>query len=810
MIPERSRAVVIGGGVGGCSVLYHLAKLGWTDSVLVEQFQLTHGSTWHSAGLVGQLRSTISLTRMMQYSVGLYAELRELTGNDPGWHQLGGLRLASSRPRLEEIQRQAAWARTFGLPMEIVSAEEAQAMFPPMSTKGVEAAAFLPGDGYLDPSQLTFALADGARALGAQIEQRTRVTDIRLRDGRVHEVVTDKGTIECEVVVNAAGMYAPQIGRLVGVHVPIIPFGHQYLVTEPLDPPLDPLPTLRDPDNIHYFRTEVGGLVMGGYERKPYAWALDGVPDDFEARLLPEDWERMEEILANSMERVPIMETQPVKKFFNGPEAFTPDAEFILGESDVPGFFVAAGFCAHGLAGAGGVGKVMAEWIVDGQPEWDLWHMDIRRFNRHYRSQRFALARAYEALSKYYDIKYPGEEKQAGRPLRVSSAYQRHQELGAVFGEKAGWERVNWYESNAPDGDGALRPRGWAGENWSPAIGAEALATRHAAGLFDESSFSKLEVLGPGACAFLERICANRIDKPVGSVIYTQMLNPRGGIECDLSVIRRASDRFQLVTGTAFGVHDRRWIEGQAPRDGTVYVSDVTSAFACFGLWGPRAREILQPLTKTSLGGEDFRYLTAQEISVGDVPCLAVRVTYVGELGWELYAPTEYGLRLWDTLWEAGREHGLVAAGYRAIDALRLEKGYRAWATDLTPERTPDEAGVGFAVKLDKGEFLGRDALAASRDNGGAPERLVSLVLEDPRAIALGSEPVRLVGGDIVGRVTSGGFGYTTESSIALAYVPSALAEPGTRVEVDIFGDWIGGEIRADPLYDPAGERVRA
>ena len=397
MIPERARAVVIGGGVGGCSVLYHLAKLGWTDSVLVEQFQLTHGSTWHSAGLVGQLRSTISLTRMMQYSVGLYAELTELTGNDPGWHQLGGLRLASSRPRFEEIQRQAAWARTFGLPMEIVSAEEAQAMFPPMSTKGVEAAAFLPGDGYLDPSQLTFALADGARALGAQIEQRTRVTDIRRRDGRVQEVVTDKGTIECEVVVNAAGMYAPQIGRLVGVHIPIIPFGHQYLVTEPLDPPLDPLPTLRDPDNIHYFRTEVGGLVMGGYERKPYAWALDGVPDDFEARLLPEDWERMEEILANSMDRVPIMETQPVKKFFNGPEAFTPDAEFILGESDVPGFFVAAGFCAHGLAGAGGVGKVMAEWIVDGQPEWDLWHMDIRRFNRHYRSQRFALARAYEA-----------------------------------------------------------------------------------------------------------------------------------------------------------------------------------------------------------------------------------------------------------------------------------------------------------------------------------------------------------------------------------------------------------------------------
>jgi 4-methylaminobutanoate oxidase (formaldehyde-forming) len=802
--------VVIGGGVGGCSVLYHLAKLGWQDSVLVEQFQLTHGSTWHSAGLVGQLRSTISLTRMMQYSVGLYAELAELTGNDPGWHHLGGLRLASSQARLEEISRQAAWARTFGLPMEIVSAEEAKQLFPPMSTKGVRAAAFLPDDGYLDPSQLTFALADGARALGARIEQRTRVTDIRLRDGRIHEVVTDKGTIECDVVVNAAGMYAPEIGRLVGVHIPIIPFGHQYLITEPLDPPLEPLPTLRDPDNIVYFRTEVGGLVMGGYERTPYPWALDGVPEGFEARLLPEDWERMEEILANSIERVPVMETQPVKKFFNGPEAFTPDAEFILGESEVPGFFVAAGFCAHGLAGAGGIGKVMAEWIVDGQPEWDLWHMDIRRFNPHYRSQRHALARAYESLSKYYDIKYPGEEKQAGRPLRVSSAYARHQDLGAVFGEKAGWERVNWYESNAGAGDASLRPRGWAGENWSPAIGAEALAARETAAIFDESSFSKLEVLGPGACAFLERICANRIDKPVGSVVYTQMLNPRGGIECDLSVIRRASDRFLLVTGTAFGVHDRHWIQGQAPRDGTVYVSDVTSAFACFGLWGPRAREILQPLTKTSLANESFPYLTAQEVAVGHVPCLAVRVTYVGELGWELYCPTEYGLNLWDAVWQAGQEHGLVAGGYRAIDALRLEKGYRAWGTDLTPERTPDAAGIGFAVKLDKEEFNGREAIAAARAGDGPGERLVSVVLEDPRAIALGSEPVRPAGGDVVGRVTSGGFGYTLEASIALAYVPTSLAEPGTRVEIDIFGDWIGGEVRADPLFDPRGERVRA
>src|SRR6266852_408354 len=503
-MPERARAVVIGGGVIGCSVLYHLAKLGWTDSVLVEQYQLTHGSTWHSAGLVGQLRSSLSLTKLMQYSVGLYAELKELTGNDPGWHQLGGLRLASSQARLEEIRRQASWAKTFGLPMEIVSAEEAQGLFPPLSTDGVVAAAFIPDDGYLDPSQLTFSLADAARRLGAEIETRTTVTGIETRDGRVVAVATDKGRIECEVVVDAAGMYAPEIARLVGVDLPIIPFGHQYLITEPFTPPLEPLPTLRDPDNLIYFRTEVGGLVMGGYERKPAPWALDGIPAGFEAQLLPEEWDRMEELFSNAITRVPAMENAEVKMFFNGPEAFTPDADFLLGETDVPGFWVAAGGCANRLAGAGGVGKVMGEWIVDGRPEWDVWPLDIRRFGRQYRSQAYTLARSYEALSQYYDIKYPGEEKQAGRPLRVSPVYARHQELGAAFGEKGGWERVNWYESNAAGGDASLRPRGWAGENWSAAIEVEARAARESAALFDQSSFSKLEVLGPGALAFLE------------------------------------------------------------------------------------------------------------------------------------------------------------------------------------------------------------------------------------------------------------------------------------------------------------------
>ena len=812
VLPQRARAVVVGGGVVGCSILYHLAKLGWTDSVLLEQYQLTHGSTWHSAGLVGQLRSSLSLTRMMQYSVGLYAELEELTGLSPGWHQLGGLRLASSQPRLEEIRRQAAWARTFGLPMEIVSPAEAQELFPPMSTDGVLAAAFIADDGYLDPSQLTFSLADGARRLGARIETRVRVTGIELDDdGRVAAVETDQGRIECEVVVNAAGMYAPEVGRLAGVSVPIVPFGHQYLITEPFEPTLPALPTLRDPALLVYFRTEVGGLVMGGYERGPVPWALDGIPEGFEAKLLPEDWDRMDELFTNAMRRVPAMETAEVKMFFNGPEAFTPDADFLLGETEVPGFWIAAGGCAHGLAGAGGIGKTMSEWIVDGRPEWDVWALDVRRFGRQYRSQPYTLTRTHEALSKYYDIKYPGEERQAGRPLRVSPAYARHRELGASFGEKAGWERVNWYESNAAAGDESLRPRGWAGENWSAAIETEARAAREAVALFDQSSFSKLEVAGPGALALLEWLCANRVDRPVGTVVYTQLLNETGGIEADLSVLRRADDRFLLVTGTAFGGHDRSWLERHEPRDGSVSVTDVTSAYACLCLWGPRARDVLTPLTKTPLRNEDFPYMTARELSVGDVPCIASRVTYVGELGWELYCPTEYGLGLWDTLVEAGRPHGLVPGGYRAIDALRLEKGYRAWSSDLTPDTTPDAGGVGFAVKLDGPDFVGRAAVETLRREGGPPERLICLVLDDPRAVALGSEPVRAPGAaDVLGRVTSCGYGYAVGASIALAYVPAALAVPGTRLEVDIFGEWIPGEVRPEPLHDPRGERIRA
>ncbi len=796
---ERARAVVVGGGVGGCSILYWLTQLGWKDVVLCERADLTSGSTFHSAGLVGQLRGSLSLTRMMTSSVELYRTLGEQVGLETGWREVGSLRLASSEERMEELARQAGWAKTFGLPLELISTQEAQQLFPPMSTEGVLGAAYLPSDGYIDPSQLTLALAEGARRGGATIRTNTRVTGIKLEHGRVAGVETDVGPIETEIVVDAGGMFAAEIGALAGVIVPVVPMAHEYLVTRPLGLSLD-LPTMRDPSLLVYFRGESGGLVMGGYERKPAPWGLDGIPTDFNGKLLAEDWERFDELLSNSIVRVPALEDAEVIRLINGPEAFTPDGEFILGPSEVPGFWVAAGFCAHGLAGAGGMGQLVAEWIVEGTPSLDVWEMDSRRFGRNYADRDYTLARTIEVYSTYYDVKYPGQERLAGRPLKVSRTYERFRELGASFGEKSGWERANWFESNAADGDESLRPRGWAGRIWSPAIGAEHRACRGRAALFDESSFAKIEVAGPGSAAFLEHLCDNRVARDAGAITYTQMLNERGGIECDFTVTRLAEDRFRIVTGTAFGRHDLAWIQAHAPDDGSVTVSDVTDELACLGLWGPAAREILQPIASVELS---FPYMRSVEVDVAGIRCLALRVTYVGELGWELYSPVGRGLELWDAIWEAGRQHGLVAGGYKAIDSLRLEKGYRVWGADITPEDTPFEAGLGFAVKLDK-KFIGLDAVERPVER-----KLACLVLDDPRSIALGSEPVQ-IDGEVVGRVTSGGYGYTVERSIAYAYIPADRAAPGQDVDVEIFGSWVHGQVAAEPLFDPAGERIRA
>ena len=600
-------------------------------------------------------------------------------------------------------------------------------------------------------------------------------------------------------------MYAPEIGRMAGVNVPLIPFAHEYLITRPAGLPLD-MPTMRDPSLLVYYRPESGGLVMGGYERNPKPWGLEGIPPDFNGRLLEPDWERFEPLMSNAIVRTPSLKDAEVVRLVNGPEAFTPDNEFILGPSDVRGFWVAAGFCAHGLAGAGGMGRLVAEWIVEGKPSLDVWEMDSRRFGRAYTSREYTLARTYEVYSTYYDVKYPGHERTAGRPLRVSPLYSRLADLGAAFGEKSGWERVNWFEPNGTAGDVSERPHGWAGRLWSPAIGVEHRACRESAAIFDFTSFAKIEVRGRGAAAFLERLCDNRVARGVGALTYTQMLNPGGGVECDFTVTRLAEDRFRVITGTAFGMHDCSWIRDHAPDDGSVEVEDVTSAYACLGLWGPRARAILQATTPADVSNGSFPFMTARELAVGAVPCLALRVTYVGELGWELYCPSEYAPRLWDTIREAGHDFGLTPGGYKAVDSLRLEKGYRVWGADVTPDVDPYQAGLGFCVKLDKGDFIGREALVRKRESAPAT-RLACIVLDDPRRVVLGSEPVR-IGGDVAGRVTSGGFGYTLGESIAYAYVPSGC-EPGSKLAVDIFGEWVGGEIRKEPLYDPTGSRLR-
>ncbi|MDP9847087.1 GcvT family protein [Streptosporangium lutulentum] len=825
-LPDSARAVVIGGGVAGCSVAYHLARLGWTEVIMVEQHELTEGTTWHSAGFVGQLRSTVTQTKMIMYSAGLYPELAELTGLDPGWHGVGGLRLATTPERVEESLRLAGAGETYGLGLEVLSGAEAGEMLPLLDVGDVRAALWLPGDGWLDPALLARALAAGASTLGVRIFTGTRVVGLDVAGGEISGVRLASGAEEWSVragtVVIAAGAASGRVGRLAGVDIPVVPIKHQYVVTESFGVPAS-TPTVRDPDNIVYFREEGGGILVGGYIRTPEIWDT-ARPLEEPRTLFPADMPKFQESWESAARRVPSLGAAPIAKVVHGPEAFTPDGEFLLGETTVRGLWAAAGFCVHGLAAAGGVGKVMAEWIVDGSPEYDVFGMDLRRFGGHARSASWARAKALDSYSKYYDIVYPGEERTAARPLRRSPAWVRHAELGAVFGEKSGWERVNWFESNAspspeagpPQESGPsqeagpsqdARPEGWAGRVWSSAVRQECLATRDAAGLFDQTSFSKLEVSGPTALAGLQRVCAGQLDRPVGSIVYTQLLNERGGIEADLTVTRLAEDRFRLVTGTAFGVHDAAWLRGHG-----LDVRDVTSAHACYCLWGPRALDILG-----SVSGDDltFGYMRAREISVGNVPVLAQRVTFVGEFGWELYCPSEYGLTLWDTLMEAGAPYGMRPAGYRAIDSMRLEKGYRVWGLDVTPETTPYEGGLGFAVAGDK-DFLGRAALeAATRHSSPSPSaagtpasRLVCLVLDDPRQVCLGGEPVR-VGGRPASRVTSGGYGHRVDRSIAYAYLPAGTA-PGDRVEVGITGAWTEATVTAEPLYDPASTRVRS
>jgi 4-methylaminobutanoate oxidase (formaldehyde-forming) len=808
-LPRHARAVIIGGGIIGCSVAYHLGKLGYREVLLLERHKLTSGSSFHAAGLVGQLRASANITQLLKYSVELYHGLEAETGQATGWKRNGGLRLACNRERLTEIRRQATTARSFGLEMHLLTPSEAKKLWPLMEADDLVGAAFLPTDGQANPSDLTQSLAKGARMHGVTIVEDVAVTGISVRNGRAVGVTTPQGGIACEAVVNCAGQWARDIGRMAGVSVPLISVQHQYLITEPLGAPRD-LPTLRDPDRLIYFKEEVGGLVMGGYEPNPIPWAESGIPDGFHFTLLNPDWDHFEPLMAEALARVPALETAGIKQLLNGPESFTPDGSFILGEApEVDGFYVGAGFNAFGIASAGGAGRALAEWIAAGEPPMDLWPVDIRRFGRPHRDVGWVRNRTLEAYAKHYTMAWPFEEMKSMRPSRVSPLYLRLKDQGAVFGEKLGWERLNWF---AWPGVEAEDVYSFGRQNWFPHVGAEHRACREAVALFDQTSFAKFELLGRDAEQVLSWICANDVARPPGRLVYTQMLNGKGGIECDLTVARLAGDAFYIVTGTGFATHDFAWIRRNIAAGLDARLVDVTSSYAVLALMGPRARHVLQAITRDDVSNTAFPFGHWREIHIAGTPVRALRVTYVGERGWELHLPVESALAVYERLVEAGRPHGLRNAGYRAIESLRLEKGYRAWGSDIGPDHTPLEAGLGWAVKPSKQiPFLGREALAAQRQ---APlkKRLAGFTV-DPSVVLLGRETIYR-DGERVGWLTSGGFGYSVDRSIGYGYVRRAAGVDEAflrsgRYELEVATERVPATLHLAPLWDPDGARIK-
>jgi sarcosine dehydrogenase len=809
-IPSHARCVVIGGGIVGCSVAYHLARAGWKDVVLLERDKLTSGSTWHAAGLVGQLRTNANITQLLKHSVELYERLEAETGQASGWKRNGGLRLACNADRMIEIKRQATTARSFGLEMHLLSPAEARDLWPLMDASDLAGAAFLPTDGQANPSDITQALARGARQQGVRIVEDCRVTGFRIERGRIAAVVTGDGELACEAAALCAGLWSKAIGRLAGVRVPLQPVQHQYMVTEPIEGVSADLPTLRDPDRLIYFKEEVGGLVMGGYEPNPRPWAEHGIPEGFAFELLGPDWDHFEPMMEQALIRVPALETAGVKQLINGPESFTPDGNFILGEApELQGFYVGCGFNAFGIASAGGAGRALAEWIAAGAPPMDLWPVDIRRFGLPHADDGWVRARTLELYGKHYTIAWPAEEHHSGRPLRRSPLYARLKDVGAVFGEKLGWERANWFAR--PDRDGPRDVYSFGRPNWFDAIGEEHRACRERVALFDASSFAKFLLVGRHAEAALSWICANDVSHPPGRVVYTQMLNARGGIECDLTVTWLAPDAYYIVTGTGFATHDFSWIARHLPEGGDARLHDVTSAFAVLPVMGPLARELLSRVTSDDVSNAALPFGRWRTIGIAGAPVRALRVTYVGELGYELHVPSELALTVYEALIEAGEELGLAHAGYRAIESLRLEKGYRAWGADIGPDHTPLEAGLGFAVKLTTGQpFLGRAALERQRAEGVGKQLACFTV--DPEVVLLGRETIYRDGVPL-GWLGSGGFGYTVERSIGYGYVRHPGIDRDWLVagsyELEVATERVEATLHLTPLYDPGAKRIR-
>ena len=816
-LPKQAQIIIIGGGIIGCSVAYHLAKEGAKDVLLLERGQLTCGSTFHAAGLVGQLRNSANITRVLKNSVELYRTIESETGQATGWKMNGGLRLACTKERWTELKRQATTAHSFGLEMELLSPNEAQELWPLMEVEDVIGAAFLPTDGQANPSDITQALAKGARMCGVTIFEKTSVTGVRLVNQQVAAVQTENGEIICETVVNCAGQWANELGKMAGVNVPLVSVEHQYLITEAIQGVTGNLPTLRDPDKLTYWKEEVGGLVMGGYEQNPIAWDSKPIPKDFIFQLLPENFDHFEQLMLQAVERVPALENAGIRKLMNGPESFTPDGNFILGEApEIKNYFVGAGFNAFGIAAAGGAGKALAEWILAGEPPMDLWVVDIRRFSNLHKNEDWVRNRTLELYGKHYTLSWPHEEHESGRPVLTSPIYEILKEQGACFGSKLGWERPNWF---APEDETAQDIYSYGRQNWFPHVGKEHRAVRERVALFDQSSFAKFRIIGTDAEKALNRICANNVAKPSGALTYTQMLNSKGGIECDLTVARLAKDEFYLVSGTGFRTHDSAWIRSQFLVDEKVELHDITEEWVTFSLMGPLAREVLAQVTENDLENDNFPFGTCQNIVIKEelapeVPAvLALRVTYVGELGWELHMPRDSADSVYEVLMEAGKDSGISNAGYRAIESLRLEKSYRAWGADITADTTPFEAGLGWAVKLKSGtDFIGREALL-SKQKQPLKKRLACFTINDPDVVLLGRETIYR-NGEVVGWLTSGGWGYTVNKNIGYGYVRNS---EGVDNEYFISGTYElevatvrhSCKLQLGPLYDPKMERVR-
>ncbi|WP_353643169.1 FAD-dependent oxidoreductase [Mesorhizobium sp. WSM2239] len=808
-LPTHARIVVIGGGIIGCSTAYHLARDHKADVVLLEQGKLTSGSTWHAAGLVGQLRSSASITRVLKYSVELYKGLEAETGLATGWKMTGCLRLATNQDRWTEYKRLATTAKSFGMDMQLLSPAEVKAMWPLMEVGDLVGASWLPTDGQASPSDITQSLAKGARIHGAKLFEDVRVTGFEMKDGRILKVKTDQGDIACEKVVNCAGQWARQVGAMAGINVPLQPVKHQYIITEKVDGLAANAPTIRDPDRRTYFKEEVGGLVMGGYEPNPQAWSTElpggDVPNDWQFRLFDDDWDHFEQHMTQAIARIPTLETAGVKQMINGPESFTPDGNFILGVApECENMFVGAGFNAFGIASGGGAGWVLAQWTMDGEAPLDLWVVDIRRFSGLHRDRDWVSDRTLEAYGKHYTIGFPHEEYLSGRPRIVSPLYERLKAHRAVFGSKLGWERPNWF---APEGMGARDIYSMGRQNWFEPVGEEHRHVREAVGIFDQSSFAKYEMTGADALKALGWICANDVTKPAGRLTYTQLLNTRGGIEADLTVARIAEDKFYIVTGTGFRTHDLARIRDHISAGLDVKLADVTEEFGTLSLMGPRARDVLAAVTDADVSKAAFPFGHVREIVIAGQKVRALRITYVGELGWELHVPIDATGEVFDTLMAAGKPHGIRPVGYRALESLRLEKGYRAWGSDITPNDTPFEAGLGWAVKLRKKiDFVGRQALEKLQGET-LKKRFTCFTVDDPEIVLLGRETI-LRNSEAVGYLTSGGYGYTVGKNIGYGYVrnPNGVGDDfllSGDYELVVAMERTRAVLHMEPLYDP-------